>query len=119
MPNRKRGILAGVFIAGALGAWLGYLWFVSGVITNKEKYPNGSIKAEGYLKRTGWSTYERHGRWITHHPDGRLESDGTYENGKKAGLWRHWSAEGRESRIQHGPSGTEPVETTMPSTSRQ
>jgi len=96
MSNRIRPILAAALIAGILGVWFGYLWFVSGVITSVEKFPDGAIKAEGYLKRTGLSTYERHGRWVTRRPDGCTESDGKYVHGRKHGLWRYWDAAGRE-----------------------
>src|SRR5437867_2782129 len=70
----RRRVFAPLMVVVILIGWFAYLWFVSGVVTTAEHYPDGKIKAEGYVKRVGWNDYRRHGAWTTYHPDGKMES---------------------------------------------
>lgn len=79
-----------VLIAG----WLGYLRWVSGVLVHEEKYPGGKVKVTGFLKRTGWSDYKRHGLWTSYHPNEKKASQGQYELGGKVGDWKYWDENG-------------------------
>lgn len=107
MPTTKRRLLVPLFILSAIAAWFGYLWFVSGVIVSKERYPGGKIKAEGYLKRAGWSEYRPHGRWETFHENGQMSSTGLYVNGRMDGLWKYWDESGRELPSKRFVNGDE------------
>lgn len=75
----------------ALAAWFVYLWAVSGVIPSVERYPNGRVKAEGYVKRVGFGAYKRHGHWTTYYPSGARQSEGTYVLGEKQTDWVYWA----------------------------
>lgn len=77
-----------------VGAYFGYLWFVSGVLPSREFYPNGEKKALGYVRRHGFAAYRRTGHWVTFHRNGRKASEGFYENGKKVGAWSYWDERG-------------------------
>jgi hypothetical protein len=89
----------------ALAAWFAYLWAVSGVIPSVERYADGRLKAEGFVKRTGWGTYQRHGRWVTYYPGGARASEGFYELGRKAGTWSYWDEDGRPAGPGQAPAG--------------
>ncbi|MCG8404667.1 MAG: hypothetical protein MI923_05655 [Phycisphaerales bacterium] len=96
-PSRssKRYIVAAIPVL-VLVAFLGYLWFVTGVLPSEELYPDGSQKAIGYVKRDGLTAYRRHGHWATYHQNGQMASDGFYENGEKTGIWKYWDEHGNE-----------------------
>ncbi len=91
VPKRNRFLVFVPYIV--LVIFFIYLWLVSGVITSHEKYPNGRMKTEGYVKRYGMS-YQKHGHWITYYPDGTKESEGFYQRGEPVGEWTHWDAKG-------------------------
>ncbi len=81
--------------ATAVVAFFCYLWFVSGVVPHEEHYPTGELKSVGYVKRQGWQSYLRHGRWVTYHKNGVKASEGFYRAGQKAGDWRYWDEAGQ------------------------
>lgn len=79
-----------------LAIWFAYMWFVSGVIPGKEKYANGAIKAEGYLKRESLGEYVRHGHWTTYYESGAKSGEGSYDMGTKSRDWTYWDESGRQ-----------------------
>ncbi|RIK68130.1 MAG: hypothetical protein DCC65_04735 [Planctomycetota bacterium] len=94
-PFRKQKLIALIPVAILLG-WFSYLWIVSGVLVSEERYPSGRIKAEGYVKRLGWTgEYRRHGRWRIYHESGRPAGEGTYLNGEPQADWVFWDESGR------------------------
>lgn len=100
-PHRKRKLIALIPVA-VLAGWFLYLWLVSGVLVSVEKYPNGDIKAEGFVKRLGLTgEYRRHGKWRTFYPDGRPSGEGSYLEGLKQSDWIYWDQDGH-------PAGTAP-----------
>ena len=84
----------GAIIVVLLLSWFAYLRWVSGVLPYNEKYPGGKEKTVGYLKRSGWSDYKRHGVWTTYFENGQKESQGHYELGRPVGEWLHWNEQG-------------------------
>lgn len=95
-PQRPRAsrIFGAMLIVVLIAAWMGYLFWVSGVLAHQERYPGGGVKVEGFLKRTGWSDYKRHGLWTTYHPNEKTASQGRYELGHKVGEWKYWDEKG-------------------------
>jgi hypothetical protein len=89
-PGKSKRIVLGIIPLFVLALWFCYLWFVSGVLTSEEKYPGGATKARGYVKRSHFFDYKRHGAWTTFYPNGEVESRGRYEMGEKVGSWEHW-----------------------------
>lgn len=81
-------------IAMLVVGWFGYLRWVTGVLAHQEKHPGGKIKTAGFLKRTGWSDYKRHGLWTTYHANEKMASQGHYELGHKVGEWKYWDENG-------------------------
>ena len=92
-PRAPRWIGAAIIVVLIVG-WFGYLRWVSGVLAHEEKYPNGKIKTAGFLKRTGWNDYKRHGLWTVYHPDGTKAAQGRFEMGNKADGWEYWDERG-------------------------
>jgi hypothetical protein len=92
-PRLRRMLVLAPFVM--LLAWFGYAWFVSGVVAVKEKYPGGTIKTEGYIRRVWLNEYKRHGHWVTYHANGQKESEGNYKHGEKVGTWSYWDDDGR------------------------
>lgn len=78
-----------------LAAWFGYLWAVSGVLEYQEKFANGRIRVKGFVKRSGFGTYARHGEWVEYHENGGKAAQGRYRAGHKVGVWTYWGADGR------------------------
>lgn len=93
--TRSTRILFGLIPLVALAAWFGYMWYVSGVLPSKEKYPSGKLKAEGYVKRTHLGEYVRHGHWTTYHESGEKLGEGTYNMGHKEPDWKYWDESGK------------------------
>ncbi|MFQ5500906.1 MAG: toxin-antitoxin system YwqK family antitoxin [Phycisphaerae bacterium] len=102
--SRIRRILVGLIPVVVLCGYLGYLWFVSGVLPSVDRYPDGTIKSKGYVSRYRFGVYHKTGRWVTYHPNGVMASDGFYEDGEKTDTWkgekvagwRYWDEEGNE-----------------------
>ena len=96
-PRRPRAPwwVGAAVIAVLIVGWLGYLRWVSGVLAHEEKYPNGKMKTVGFLKRTGWNDYKRHGLWTTYHRDGKMAAKGRYEMGRRLDGWEHWDERGQ------------------------
>ena len=92
-PRASRWIGA-VLIVVLIVGWFGYLRWVSSVLAHEEKYPGGKIKTAGFLKRTGFSDYKRHGLWTTYHANEKMASQGQYELGLKVGEWKYWNERG-------------------------
>jgi antitoxin component YwqK of YwqJK toxin-antitoxin module len=88
-----------------LVAWFAYLWLISGVVQSAEKYPDGKIRAQGYIKRVGFSQYHRHGAWTTYHPNGQVESQGNYHLGQKDGVWSCFDQAGHPVRTERYADG--------------
>ncbi|HWL92928.1 MAG TPA: hypothetical protein VNT79_05295 [Phycisphaerae bacterium] len=85
--------LAGVVVLLVV-LFLSYLWWVSRVLPHIEKFPNGQVKATGYVKREG-GKYVRTGHWVTFHENGQKASEGRYDGGRKVpGTWQYWDAAG-------------------------
>lgn len=55
---------------------------------------DGTLRAEGHYADAGLTI--EHGLFIFYHPNGKVESTGTYEMGKKAGVWQRFDSWGRE-----------------------
>jgi hypothetical protein len=91
--GRKKFLVAAIPIAVLCG-WFYYLWFVSSVLPSVEKYPNKVVKAEGYVERVRIGEYHRTGHWVTYHPSGKKESEGSYANGNMEGPWQFWNEAG-------------------------
>lgn len=95
-PQRPRTsrIFGAVLIVMLIVGWMGYLFWVSGVLAHEERFPGGKVKATGFLKRTGLSDYKRHGLWTTYHLNGKSASQGHYELGRRVGEWKYWDENG-------------------------
>lgn len=93
-PRASR-LWGAVLIVSLLIGWSAYLRWVSGVLPYTENHPGGTAKAVGFLKRTGWSDYKRHGLWTTYHLNGKKESQGHYDLGRPVGDWSHWDEQGQ------------------------
>lgn len=96
-PNLRR-LLVGIIPLTVLVAWFLYMWSLSGVLVSVEKYPDGKIKAEGYVKRAGFSDYRRHGKWKTYHANGTQSGEGSYEYGEQLDDWVYWDDGGMPCR---------------------
>ena len=46
-------------------------------------YEGGQKKSEGNHKKDG----ALDGRWVEYYPDGRIQKEGSYKDGKQAGKW--------------------------------
>lgn len=101
-----------------LALWFAYMWFVSGVIPGKEKYGNGAIKAEGYLKRESLGEYVRHGHWVTYFENGAKSGEGSYDMGAKTGKWTYWDEAGVQRSSPH-PSDQEDADRAATALDRQ
>lgn len=55
--------------------------------------PTGSLRMTGTYRDAGLQV--PHGAFAYHHPNGRLESSGTYVDGRKHGVWLRFDAVGR------------------------
>lgn len=55
--------------------------------------PTGSLRMTGTYRDAGLQV--AHGAFAFHHPNGRLESSGTYVDGRKHGVWLRYNAVGR------------------------
>ena len=100
-PGRRKRLVPILIPVLVLAAWFLYMWAVSGIITKVEKYPDGNVKAEGYLKRVGLGEYRPHGHWVTYHENGKKASDGYFDLGEKTGDWTHLKDDGSVERIEH------------------
>lgn len=80
----------------AVFVFFAYLWFVSRVLPSEEHHPDGKIKAVGYVKRFGFTTYLKHGHWVTYHRNEQKASEGFYESGMKTGAWTYWDEDGNK-----------------------
>jgi hypothetical protein len=104
-PARRGRWLVAIPIA-ALAVWFCYLWLVSGVLPSVEKHPDGSTRAEGLVRRSGFGAYKRTGYWVTYHPGGDKkapgprESEGIYAGGVKDGEWRYWNKRGELTGVE-------------------
>jgi antitoxin component YwqK of YwqJK toxin-antitoxin module len=98
-----------------LAAWFAYLWSVSGVLTSIEKYPNGAIKAEGFVERFHGGEYRRTGYWKTYHSNGKKESEGMYTGGKQQGTWEFWNEQGEAMPTVEFHMGQQASPSTKPS----
>jgi hypothetical protein len=95
-PHRRRRLLLSLVPLLALAVWLGYVWWVSTVIVATEQWPDRTIRAEGYLKRsTLFGGYKRHGAWTFYHPNGRKSAEGRFDLGVEVGHWDRWDETGR------------------------
>ena len=59
-------------------------------------YENGQIKSE-------------YGRWVEYYPDGRIQKEGSYKDGKQAGKWTEYDEDGnivRERSFRNGKDVT-------------
>lgn len=90
----KTKLILSLIPLAALAIWFAYMWYVSGVIPGKEKYANGAVKAEGYLKRESLGEYVRHGHWTTYFESGAKSGEGMYDMGAKTGKWTYWDEMG-------------------------
>ncbi len=107
--RRQRLLVAVPFVVLVL--WFAYLWFVSGVVPSVEKWPDGTLKATGYVERHGLSDYRRSGRWTTYHPDGEVSGTGLYENGEKLEhTWEYFDSPASPSNEAATPA-TRPTKT--------
>ena len=66
----------------------------------KEEYAN-RVPNVTYFRGNKWQcgeylTHDRHGHWITWHPNGYKASEGRYDHGKRLGLWVFWSDTGHK-----------------------
>jgi len=86
-------------------SWFAYLRWVSGVLPYNEKYPGGTPKTVGYLKRSGFSDYKRHGLWTTYHANGQKESQGHYDLGRPVGEWAYWDETGERVPMESTQAG--------------
>jgi antitoxin component YwqK of YwqJK toxin-antitoxin module len=48
---------------------------------------NGRIKCRFARTRSTDGQWIRHGRFVSYHPNGQVESEGTYDMGLEEGLW--------------------------------
>lgn len=62
----------------------------------KEFYPNGQIKSEGWMKMDSKTDY-----WYFYHPNGKVASKGTFRNNKKHGYWYFYSENGLPVKEGH------------------
>lgn len=106
--TRATRILLGLIPIAVLAVWLGYLWLVSGVLPSTEKYPNGKLKAEGYVKRTHLGEYVRHGHWTTFHENGAKSGEGSYDLGQKLSDWTYWDQSGQTAVLPSDADATIP-----------
>ena len=71
----------------------------------KEIYPNGQIKAEGYINEEG----RKIGNWKFFHENGHMKREGNYEEGKQDGYWKFYYYNGHlesEGMLEEGkPEG--------------
>ena len=68
-------------------------------------YENGQIKSEGNYKKDG----ALYGRWVEYYPDGRIQKEGSYKDGKQAGKWTEYDEDGnivRERSFRNGKDVT-------------
>lgn len=52
-----------------------------------ERYPNRAIKVQRYVVQDADRNYVNHGSWTMMDPQGRIEAQGEYRNGKRHGSW--------------------------------
>lgn len=94
--DSRRGRFTLLIPLAVLLAFFAYMWWVSGVVQSVQRFPDGRVKARGYVKRHGFGEYRRTGRWELFHENGAMAAEGAYENGEKTGPWRYWDSQGRE-----------------------
>jgi antitoxin component YwqK of YwqJK toxin-antitoxin module len=52
-------------------------------------YRNGKLSSEGF-----YEDGREQGVWKDFHENGRLAAEGQFESGKEVGIWRYWNADG-------------------------
>lgn len=52
-------------------------------------YSNGKLSSEGF-----YEDGRAQGVWKDFHENGRLAAEGQFESGKEVGIWRYWNADG-------------------------
>ena len=69
---------------------------------------NGRIRYR-YARRSSadGKTWVRHGRYVSYHPNGAIESEGYYENDLEEGLWRDFYPSGAVAAEGNYKSGKE------------
>ncbi len=60
----------------------------------KEFDINGTFLGEGSLSSLGGFELVESGYWKYYYPDGKINQEGEYQNGRKHGLWRHFYEDG-------------------------
>ncbi len=84
-----------------------YLWMMSGVLPVVERYPDETVRVNGFVKREG-GQYKATGAWVTFHPNGKKASEGRYAHGDKVpGTWHYWDEQGKE--LPDEPEGASPI----------
>jgi antitoxin component YwqK of YwqJK toxin-antitoxin module len=63
----------------------------AGEIERAFLYKNGAVIGEGLIKEDG----NRDGPWRDYYPDGKIRSEGKYDNGKQVGEWRYYFENGK------------------------
>lgn len=53
----------------------------------QERYPDGAIKIERYMRLDAQGNYIRHGAWTMYEPGGEVMARGRYEHGERHGTW--------------------------------
>lgn len=56
-------------------------------------HENGRLASEGY-----YDDGKEDGVWQDYHDNGQLAVEGAYRAGEKSGLWRYWSSDGTEEQ---------------------
>lgn len=78
-----------------VGTWT--KWHANGKMMSKGKFA---------LQYPFWNTKKTRknsytiGSWRTYHPNGKLASEGEYKSGAKIGTWRHWTNDGKRSKLK-------------------
>ena len=78
-----------------------------GIVEKSYLYKNGILIGEGIVKEDG----DRDGPWKDYYNDGKLKSEGNYDNGKQTGLWKYYHQNGKIEQTgkfnkQGKPDGT-------------
>lgn len=55
-----------------------------------ERYPDGAVKVEREVALDAEGNYVNHGPWRMWSHAGKLIAEGSYEHGKRVGLWTRW-----------------------------
>jgi len=78
-----------------------------GEVEKSYVYQNGVVAGEGIVREDG----NRDGPWKEYYPDGKIRSEGKYDNGKQVGEWKFYHPNGKTEQTgrfntQGKPEGT-------------